>query len=292
MDLRSALRRITLIVAAYRFFFRIYYTLYTRLKPATIKVGQYNVNLGDDMGQKKSYLDSHYFEFYDRIVSDYIKPGDTVLDIGAHVGVTATMFSEAVGEGGAVFAFEPFPVNYRILQSNIRRNGIDNVHAIQCAASDKVGTLDFFINQCHTGYSSISYKNTFDYLKVSNDIQTIKVQSTTLDDFIARNNIRPAFIKIDCQGAEYQIIKGAREFFAAAESVFVCLEFWPKGIRNISNVSGEAFLEYLEDQKLEPVFAEDFNGLLRDKRRFATEIENLERGYTNLLLQKKAPEAV
>jgi hypothetical protein len=102
MSLRSTLTKIPPVVAVYRFCFRIFYTLYTRVKPTSIKVGQHNVHLGHDVGQKKGYLDPHYFEFYHQIISDYVKPGDTVFDIGAHVGVTATMLSDAVGANGVV----------------------------------------------------------------------------------------------------------------------------------------------------------------------------------------------
>ena len=156
------------------------------------------------------------------------------------------------------------------------------------AVSNKPGTLEFYINNCHTGYNSISYKNAFDYLKTSKDVKSIEVESTTLDEFVRKNQLSPSFIKLDCQGAEYEILKGATRFLSDNECVFIYLEFWPMAIRNVWNVSGEQFLNFLEEQDLQIIFTEDFNGLIGNKSKFVSEVENTERGYTNLMLRKSA----
>lgn len=289
MSLRSILTKIPFVVATYRFSFRVFYTLYTRAKSAWIKVGQHEVNLGHDVGQKKGYLDPHYFDFYNQIIADYVQDGDIVFDIGAHVGVTAIMLSDAVGTKGMVYAFEPFPTNFSILESNISHNSIANIRPIQLAVSVESGTVDFFVNKIHTGYNSISYENAVDYLKSSKDVKSVRVESTTLDDFTSEYQVSPSFIKLDCQGAEFEILKGAKSFLRSVENVFIYLEFWPMAIENVSNVSGEQFLYFLEELGMQIIFSEDYNDLISEKNKFVAEVEKMERGYTNLMLQKRCP---
>src|ERR1700733_9660737 len=55
-------------------------------------------------------------------IKSLVAPGDTVLDVGAHVGYASVMFGEWVGANGRVIAFEPFPENAELLAANIRMN--------------------------------------------------------------------------------------------------------------------------------------------------------------------------
>lgn len=65
-----------------------------------------------------------------------ISPGDTVLDIGANIGVYSRMLSRCVGPAGRVYAFEPIPQTFDFLSNNIRKLGLTNVETLDFAASD------------------------------------------------------------------------------------------------------------------------------------------------------------
>src|SRR5271165_6466052 len=95
----------------------------------------------------------------------HVRPGMVVLDIGAHVGFFTLMFARAVGGNGAVFAFEPIPLTFAILKQNLALNGIDTVEAINVAASDHDGELEFRIPI--EGASMASYRWHKDAFNVS-----------------------------------------------------------------------------------------------------------------------------
>ena len=71
----------------------------------------------------------------------YFKPeaGDTVVDVGAHIGLYTLIASNRVGSSGKVFAIEPDPMNFEILVQNIRLNNLENVLALNYAAYSEEG---------------------------------------------------------------------------------------------------------------------------------------------------------
>jgi len=255
----------------------------------------HTVFIGDDLGMKKGYLTPDYFKCFNTAIQEYVRPGDVVLDIGAHVGLTTVLLSNRVGSSGQVYAFEPYPESYIRLTDNIARNGIDNVKAMQYAVANRSGPVTFFVNTTHTGYNSINHNNAFDYLKTERDVRELSVDSIRLDDFVDETGVRPSFIKIDCQGAEYEILIGANRMLEEETGVLgIYLEFWPLAIKNLSSVEPEEFLLHLENRRLDIVVAEDcgnfvVSGRIPDARKaeFVTAVAALEKGYTNLMLIKR-----
>lgn len=139
-----------------------------------------------------------------------IRPGDTVIDIGAYVGTHTLLAANLVGPSGRVFAFEPSPVNYRYLAYHCRKNALNRAHPFQCLVSDRSGERVAF-HLLNSGDSTTN-SMTFDQLEspeaVSSPKETIEVESVTLDAFCAEKRIKPTFIKIDVEGAEYQVVRG------------------------------------------------------------------------------------
>jgi precorrin-6B methylase 2 len=68
-----------------------------------------------------------------------VQPGDRVVDVGAHVGYFTLLAARLCGPNGRVFAFEPHPDNFRLLERNIRENGAENVTAVRKAVADRAG---------------------------------------------------------------------------------------------------------------------------------------------------------
>src|SRR5882724_6319724 len=70
----------------------------------------------------------------------FIKPGDSVVDVGANLGTHTVFFAHKAGARGAVFAFEPQRVVFQLLCANLALNGLTNVHAYHAAVSRQKGT--------------------------------------------------------------------------------------------------------------------------------------------------------
>ena len=131
----------------------------------------------------------------------YMKPkkGDVVVDVGAHYGFYTLYASRLVGVEGMVFSFEPHPENYKGLLTNLRLNGIKNVKTFNIALGELDGKIRFYIRS-HSGAHSTFFRSK-DY---------ITVELAKLDTIVERLNLKRAnLIKIDAEGAELNILKGA-----------------------------------------------------------------------------------
>lgn len=125
-----------------------------------------------------------------------VKKGDTVVDIGAHIGIFSVMASR-LSEGGKVLAFEPEASNYRLLERNIILNSAPNLNAFNKAVTSSGDDVRLHISNENKGAHSL--------LGNGNSFQ--QVSSTTLPgiiDTLEGNNIN--LLKLDCEGSEYGIL--------------------------------------------------------------------------------------
>jgi FkbM family methyltransferase len=129
-----------------------------------------------------------------------IRPGDTVYDCGANVGIHSLLFSRLVGARGRVVAFEPLPAAARDIALNCALNAADNVTIAQQALSDQIGEDVFRLAQ-NTTQGSLSGLS-------GNAASEITVQVTTLDELIRKGLPPPDFIKMDIEGAEGAALMG------------------------------------------------------------------------------------
>jgi FkbM family methyltransferase len=132
-----------------------------------------------------------------------IHKGDTLIDIGAWIGPYTLLFSKLVQETGTVHSFDPDPISYKVLQENIAKNNIHNTKTISKAISDKTEKLNL------TSHLDLG-KSTSTIINQTENMNTgIKITCTSLDEYCSQNNIKPNGIKIDVEGSEYLVIKGA-----------------------------------------------------------------------------------
>ncbi|MCA1560684.1 MAG: FkbM family methyltransferase [Acidobacteria bacterium] len=138
-----------------------------------------------------------------------VAPGTTVLDIGANLGAYTLLFALWVRESGRVFAFEPAPESFAGLLAHVALNGLaDRVAAQQLAVSDTEG-LAAFQASGRDGANRI-------VAAADGSPDILQVGSTSVDAFCRKKAVRPGFIKIDVEGAELQVLQGARETIGAA----------------------------------------------------------------------------
>lgn len=127
----------------------------------------------------------------------YITPKSVVIDIGAHIG-TFSILAGRLRKGVRVFSFEPFPENFSLLQQNIQRNNLaSTVFAFQTGIGARKEKRRLYIHPGNTGGHSMYKKS-----KKSRQITLISLK----DVFKAHNILSCAFLKMDCEGAEYEIL--------------------------------------------------------------------------------------
>jgi FkbM family methyltransferase len=152
---------------------------------------------------RPSYALGTYERHVVRAMRRYISPGSVAYDIGANIGYFTLVLARLVGDSGTVHSFEPDPANLRALESNLRQNRIDNVRVVPSVVSNATGVVTFATFR----YSLVNH---IANAETPSDAQLVTVPSITLDDFIYRQgNAAPAFVKIDVEGAEDRVFRGA-----------------------------------------------------------------------------------
>lgn len=138
------------------------------------------------------------------LLINHLKPGLTVIDVGAHVGLHTLMFSQRVGPTGHVLAIEPSPANAQFLRSHIVWNDCRNVDVIEAVAGDRETHVSFNFRTDPTDPGG--FANSLAYT-IGGETNTVPM--TTVDVICAGQ--RPHLIKIDVEGAELLVLRGARE---------------------------------------------------------------------------------
>jgi FkbM family methyltransferase len=136
-----------------------------------------------------------------KILSQLIRPGDWVVDIGANVGHYTKRFSELVGAHGRVIAFEPVPTTFALLSANAQLFAHPNVTLINAAVSDKLEVVGMSIPKFSTGLT-----NYYEAQLSSAADNALSVLTISLDQFCI--NQRVSLVKIDSEGHEAFVLAG------------------------------------------------------------------------------------
>ena len=159
-----------------------------------------------------------------RWLRSVIRPGHTVLDVGANVGYFSLLAAGLVGEAGAVISVEPERRNLALLRANLWRNRRPQVTVLPIAASARTGFLPLTLNELNRGDHQVG--------RADSAAETL-VPSAALDDLLTHQTID--VIKVDTQGHDHEVIWGMGETIARTHPVIMC-EFWLDGMgdRNVS----------------------------------------------------------
>jgi FkbM family methyltransferase len=148
-----------------------------------------------------------------RIYREFVRPGDTVFDIGANRGQMSLAFAKLVGPEGLVVAFEPAPDVAKDLERNCELNGLANVNVICAAAASEDGEQVFsFPTDRQTQGKLSSVEPSYD----NQASQSFRVRTVTLDSVARELGRSPQFIKIDVEGAGGVVLSGGDEIFRQA----------------------------------------------------------------------------
>jgi len=135
----------------------------------------------------------------------YPRAGDVVFDIGAHCSVSAYHFAQRVGPNDHVYAFEPDPGSFQYLERNIELHRLTNVTAIPIAVAGRSGR-----RSCNNDSSQGAAFSDLVFRGGGSPSQ--EVEALTLADACKHVGAEPAFVKLDVEGAEIEIVEGAADF--------------------------------------------------------------------------------
>jgi FkbM family methyltransferase len=187
-------------------------------------------SLGGELKMKlyrDSVLSSFIYEGFESdeidFLDSFLNAGDCFIDIGANVGLYSLHASKRVGSNGTVIAFEPAEVTFKRLIENIQINDLKNIDAHKLGLSDHEALLELNISE--SGYEAW---NTFVQSKDNKFSKKELVQVKTFDAFFEQNysNVDDiALVKLDVEGFELNVLKGAKNLLSRERAPVFIVEF-------------------------------------------------------------------
>ena len=172
----------------------------------TIKTNGYKIHYFPTAISSELWLDPTKRKYK---MLDYIKPGSTIIDVGANIGTTVIPAAFKTGESGTVLAFEANPKTFRYLQANIALNKINNVNAYNMALGDKQ-KISYITNKENDDQNEISQNN-----HNAHSVKEITLDSLT-EDYKHIN-----LLKIDVEGYELFVLKGAEKTLKKVQLIYI-----------------------------------------------------------------------
>lgn len=191
------------------------------------------------------YISDYEPETFD-FLRQNLKPGAITLDLGAHMGLFSVVMSQLVGKEGRVFSFEPTPSTRNVLKEVVKINDCDhNVEVRSEAVSKEKGTFFFY----DTG-DLVSNANSL--VQTARSSSKIEVKTISLDEFAAEQNLKIDCLKIDVEGAELDLLEGAKSVFTKMRPVAL-LSLHPVSIK-ANNQSLESIWDVIKSYDMRVIY--------------------------------------
>ena len=155
-------------------------------------------------------------ETYAELFQRLLRPGMTVIDGGAHLGLFTVLAARGVGPAGRVFAIEPDLYNLAALRVNV--GALPNVVVVPDALADGVGTTQFYETLSTIGSSVVERRDA---------ISSRTVDTTSIDQLLDGSQVDALLVKLNIEGAEARALAGMRDTLARVESVAILIEVNP-----------------------------------------------------------------
>jgi FkbM family methyltransferase len=187
------------------------------------KIPKYNYEFYCRNNDDFNMMVAHELDIIERNFSP--REGDVVIDVGAHIGPYTLKASKRVGLNGKIIAIEADPENFDILNQNIQINKLTNVIALNYAAYSKEDKIRLYLLKGDK--SSYTKYNTVMTDRAGNEKRFVEVQANTLDYLLQSNGIKHEqvnWIKIDVEGAEFDVLKGAKGILSKSNNISLLIE--------------------------------------------------------------------
>ena len=173
--------------------------------------------------------------------------GGDVLDVGANIGYTASLFEGAVDPGCVVHAFEPEPRNFESLSWLAGKSKVaGRILPVHAAVGREPGVIFLSLNDLHPGDHRVL---TSTFQNNSQGESRLEVPIVSLDRYVAglRPVPRVAFVKIDVQGYELAVCQGMEQLIAGNPEITIVLEYMPQAMKDLGFVAGD-LLDWLHSR--------------------------------------------
>lgn len=137
-----------------------------------------------------------------RALEELVRPGDVVVDVGANVGHLALIAARKAGPAGRVIAIEPGARSYRLLADNAARNFPDRIHPVHAACDERDGTATLYVSDYSEEFNSLRPDT------VIGGVHRETVGARSLDSLCSELRVAPDVVKVDVEGAEWQVLRG------------------------------------------------------------------------------------
>ena len=164
-------------------------------------------------GRYYRYFTEEYEKDNFLFLKEKVNPGFICIDIGAHIGIYTVYMAKL--SNASVFSFEPTPSSMKTLRKMVAINHCeDTVTILPAAVAERTGKTSFYLNNSVVSGSDdarVAEANSLVYVDFGKTInkEKIGVNTVSIDDFAEINNLKIHFIKMDAEGAELDILKGA-----------------------------------------------------------------------------------
>jgi len=164
------------------------------------------------------------------LIERFVGRGDVFVDVGAHLGLLSLAAARAMHGQGKIFAFEPFPNTRAMLKRSFWLNGFAEMIEVHGAAvSNRIGETKLFLGAT-SGHHSIFALD----VPGRHEASPIEVPMVTLDSALP-NGLTVDLLKIDAEGAELNIIEGARSVLASNLDIALVVELGPSHLRRVGH---------------------------------------------------------
>jgi FkbM family methyltransferase len=172
------------------------------------------------------------------LLEDAVRPGTTVIDVGAYIGHFTLLAARAAGPSGRTYAFEPDPRDYSWLVRNVEVNGFtDRVATEAVAVTGRTGTALLHLARQDTSQSSIVFPR--------DAIDSVRVPTVALDAHLTSEG-EVSVVKIDVEGAEMEALDGMERTLASSPDVSLFIEVNPRALEAAGS-STRVLLDRLRD---------------------------------------------
>lgn len=216
-----------------------------------------------------------------QIIQKFVKPGMTVVDVGANIGYLTLLMAKIVGPKGNVYAVEPGRDNLSCLRKNIELNGVTNVNILPFAAGAERQSRNLYLRKAGTLHSLHENDQAV--------VETMQVQVVPLDEIVQEKQID--FVKIDVEGGEIEVLRGMRKILQFHPELRLIVEWNPSALKRAGHET-EELPDLLQKAGFHvSVIDEETNGLQSLEQAFKRLRADGQYGHSHLnLLAEKSKE--